>query len=91
MTVIIGKPQLISMTYLFTFLIENFTVKQGNFSADLVMGASKGDSSFDESYSEPFSAKDEFDFRNAHKELKLIQIFMGNRLNFFIPKLNYLS
>lgn len=46
---------------------RTFTVKQGNFSADLVMGTSKGDSSFNESYSESFSAKGKFDFRNADK------------------------
>ncbi len=35
---------------------RTFTVKQVNFSADLLMGASKGDSSFNQLYTEPFSA-----------------------------------
>jgi|SRR6218665_588185 len=44
---------------------RSFTVKNGNFSADLIMGSSKGDSSFNESYSKSFSAKGKFDFKNS--------------------------
>lgn len=44
---------------------RTFTVKNGHFTADLVMGSSKGDSSFNESYSKPFSAKGKFDFKNS--------------------------
>lgn len=41
---------------------RSFSVKSGSFSADLVMGSSKGDSSFNTSYSKPFSAVGKFDF-----------------------------
>jgi len=46
---------------------REFTVKNGNFSADLVMGASRGDHSFNENYSKPFSAKGKFDFVNSRE------------------------
>lgn len=52
---------------------REFTVESGNFSADLVMGASKGDHSFNENYSKPFSAKGKFDFKNA-KEITITDI-----------------
>lgn len=44
---------------------RTFTVKNGQFTADLIMGSSKGDSSFNESYNKPFSAKGKFDFKNS--------------------------
>ena len=37
------------------------------------MGASKGDHSFNENYSKPFSAKGKFDFKNA-KEITISEI-----------------
>ena len=46
---------------------RTFTVKNGHFKADLIMGSSKGDSSFNESYSKPFSAKGKFDFKDSVK------------------------
>lgn len=52
---------------------RTFTVKNGSFSADLVMGASKGDSSFTESYSKSFSAAGNFDFKNS-KEIIITEI-----------------
>lgn len=52
---------------------REFTVKNGNFSADLVMGASKGDLSFNENYSKPFSAKGKFDIKNS-KEITIVDI-----------------
>ncbi len=52
---------------------REFTVKNGNFSADLVMGASKGDHSFNENYSKPFAAKGKFDFKSA-KEITITEI-----------------
>ncbi|MDT0676478.1 hypothetical protein [Autumnicola musiva] len=52
---------------------REFTVKNGNFSADLVMGASKGDHSFNENYNKPFSATGKFDFKNA-KQIMITEI-----------------
>ena len=46
---------------------RTFTVKNGNFSADLIMGSSNGDSSFNESYNKPFSAIGKFDFKESQK------------------------
>lgn len=46
---------------------RTFTVKNGHFTADLILGSSKGDSSFNESYSKPFSARGKFDFKNSDK------------------------
>ena len=50
---------------------RTFTLKNGHFTADLILGSSKGDSSFNESYSKPFSAKGKFDFFN----LQFVRIF----------------
>ena len=44
---------------------RTFTVKNGKFTADLIMGSSNSESSFNESYSKPFSAKGKFDFKNS--------------------------
>lgn len=44
---------------------RTFTVKNGDFSADLTMGASKGDSSFNASYCKSFSATGKFEFKNS--------------------------
>lgn len=52
---------------------KTFNVKNGNFSADLVMGASKGDTSFNESFNKSFSASGTFDFKNA-KEIVITDI-----------------
>lgn len=41
---------------------RTFKVYRGNFSADLVMGASRGDSSFNTTYSKPFDANGQFEF-----------------------------
>lgn len=46
---------------------RKFSIKNGQFYADLVMGASKGDFSFNDSYNKPFSAKGKFNFKNANE------------------------
>jgi hypothetical protein len=46
---------------------KTFTVKNGGFSANLILGSSTGDSSFNESYNKPFSATGEFDFESSTK------------------------
>ena len=45
---------------------RTFNVKNGSFSADLIMGASKGDSSFDTKYAKSFTANGKFDFENSN-------------------------
>ncbi|WPO83452.1 hypothetical protein SD427_03670 [Chryseobacterium sp. JJR-5R] len=45
---------------------RTFEVRSGSFSADLVLGASNGDSSMNFSYFKPFSAKGKFDFSDAN-------------------------
>jgi hypothetical protein len=52
---------------------KKFVVNSGNFSADLVLGASKGDSSVNMKYSKPFSAKGNFDFEGGNK-IKILDI-----------------
>lgn len=52
---------------------RTFTINTGSFSAELVMGSSKGDSSFNESYNKTFSATGEFDFKNS-KEINITEI-----------------
>ncbi|NAY92960.1 hypothetical protein GTQ34_13635 [Muricauda sp. JGD-17] len=52
---------------------RTFVVNSGSFSANLVMGASKGEHSFNENYSKPFSANGKFDFKNS-KEIIITEI-----------------
>jgi len=54
---------------------KTFDVRNGNFYARLIMGASSGDTSFEETYSKPFSAKGKFDFKNSDEiEIEEIDI-----------------
>lgn len=58
---------------------RTFEIKSGSFSADLVLGASKGDSSMNFNYSKPFSAKGKFDFSDAHNvKIEDIEINIDN-------------
>ena len=52
---------------------REFKIKNGNFTADLVMGATRGDHNFNENYNKPFSAKGKFDFKNA-KQIGVVDI-----------------
>ena len=51
-----------------------FKVRNGNFSADLVMGGSRGDSSFNTNYSKPFSATGKFEFVGDKIKITEIEI-----------------
>lgn len=58
---------------------KTFVVNSGNFSADLILGASRGDSSMNFNYSKPFSATGNFDFLDSNKiKIEEINITIDN-------------
>lgn len=61
---------------------KTFNVKTGNFSADLIMGSSNGDSSFNESYSKSFSAIGKFNFENS-TEITITEININIDLDIY--------
>lgn len=58
---------------------KTFVVRSGSFSADLVLGASKGESSMNFNYSKPFSATGSFDFLGSNSiKIEEIKISIDN-------------
>ena len=50
---------------------KSFNVKKGFFSADLTLGESRGDTSFNQSYNKEFAAQGKFIFSNENKSVDI--------------------
>lgn len=62
---------------------KEFSFRENSFSANLVMGASKGDSSFDMSFNKMFKGTGTFDFENSNS-VKISNVEIEIDKNVFI-------